>query len=42
MSFLGVHWEEPMVFLLLPLVPVACWLIFRGKGGHRLSILFEV
>jgi Ca-activated chloride channel family protein len=33
MSLFGVHWEEPRIFLLLPLVPVACWLIFRGKGG---------
>ena len=33
MSFFGVHWEEPRIFLLLPLVPAACWLIFRDKGG---------
>ena len=34
MTFYGVRWEEPQVLLLVPLVPLASWLIFRGKAGQ--------
>ena len=34
MTFYGVRWEEPQVLLLIPLVPLASWLIFRGKAGQ--------
>ncbi|NBS87088.1 MAG: hypothetical protein EBS60_03270 [Verrucomicrobia bacterium] len=34
MKSFGILWEEPQVLLLVPLVPVACWLIFRGKAGQ--------
>lgn len=34
MKLFGILWEEPQVLLLVPLVPIACWLIFRGKAGQ--------
>jgi len=34
MKLFGILWEEPQVLLLVPLVPVGCWLIFRGKVGQ--------
>jgi len=33
MVFFGVHWEQPWVLALVPLVPVLAWAIFRGKTG---------
>lgn len=38
MKLFGILWEEPQVLLLVPLVPVACWLIFRGKVGQARAL----
>ena len=34
MNFLfGIHWEQPWVLALIPVVPFLAWAVFRGKTG---------